>query len=87
MSTRALYSCVLVFQAIESAQSYKSGCPFPLPGWRQGPSGDSICYSLLVNVNQKFLQEDQKEDQPFYSVWGTAHWKLQQQFSWKNPLL
>ncbi|KAF1494150.1 Nuclear cap-binding protein subunit 1, partial [Megadyptes antipodes antipodes] len=45
----------LMCQATESTQSSKPGCPFPLPGWRQGPSSPhhSIRFSFLVHTSQK----------------------------------
>jgi len=83
VSTRALYSWDLTCQAIESTLSNKHGCPFPPPGWRQGPSnpGQRICCSLAVKMTWRFLQEDRNQDQTAYLAWRAGCWKLERHFS------
>lgn len=43
----------LICQAMGCTHSNRSGCPFPLTGWRQSPSslGHSTHCLLLVNIN------------------------------------
>lgn len=54
-SLRTYTPVILIWQTIESSQSNKLDCPFPPPGWRQGPYRPGCCihYALLVNENQK----------------------------------
>lgn len=56
-----------------------------IPFLHLGGCGHSTCGSL-VDTNWRSLWEDQKQHQPFYSVWGLAHWKLEQHLSLKNFL-
>lgn len=78
----------LMCEAIKSTQSNRPTCPFPPPGRMHilsSPGYRTHC-SLLRNISQKSFYEGLRWDQPFYSVWETAHWKLEQQFFCKNSL-
>ena len=73
-----LYTLVdLTCQATESTPSNKRGCPFPPPGWRQGPSnpGQRICCSPAVKMTWRSPPEDQNQDQTVYLVWRAGCWK------------
>lgn len=50
----------LMCLTIGSSQNSKPDCPFPPPGWRQGPFNPSQKHSLLEKVPWIFLQEDQR---------------------------
>ncbi|XP_074424449.1 ribonuclease H-like [Larus michahellis] len=53
----------------------------------QQPHNRRVLRETRQEMTWKFLQEDQKQDQAFCSVWGTARWKLGRHFSWRDPLL
>lgn len=55
----------LMCQAIGSTQFSKPGCPFPPPGWSQGPTSPHqiLHYLLVVTAKEKSLNQGQKYHQ------------------------
>jgi len=79
-----LYTLVdLTCQTTESTPSNKCDCPFPSPGWRQGPynSGQRICCSLAVRMTWRSLPQDRNQDLTVYLVWRAGCRKLERHFS------
>lgn len=82
VSTKAFYSCPSDVPGHGSTQSKSSNSPFSPPGWGQGPSNSDhgTCFSLLVNMNHRSLQEYVEIIPAFHSVWGCAPRKLERHF-------